>query len=289
MRRHPSNIIDRGKEAVAVGVSAALFATLGGMAAKASAASEKGTIKSNVPHLVSSGLRPERSQLLPPPPPGPPEKLSPQEYKIAKQAFDHANNGPANENIIDNGGMRLMPGTIIYKAPMGGAVDHVIGKQNVEFWYFERLMKVRGELWAAARNIINKDGQIDEALDTDWATDPGYSLWVKVSQAESIPGYEHLMPWDSNPNDPNVKPMSGPPVYQIRPNDQDCIVIDQPHPEKLSDPRYLANFMSYPIKALHENGWEISANGIVFLPTKKPVRFVEAKPIPKLPANVAND
>lgn len=284
MQRHPKNFTGRGKEALAVSVSAALLAALGGTAAKASTASEKVTKKSGVPYLVSGKLRPEHPQDLREPTLRPfkaGEGMSFEQFNFTRHLLNRVNAGPYNENIIDNGGMRLMPGTKIYKAPMKNAVDHVIDSRHVEFWSFPRLMEVNGELWAAARNIINKDGYVDEVLDGAWATDPRFSRWVNISQAKRTPGFEHVMPWDANPNDPHLKTVSGPPVYGVMLNSQSRILINQPHPEDLSDPRYLAIYQSFPMPDLNRTdwmrkGWMISANGIIFLPTPRPVQFAKA-------------
>lgn len=282
MRQRPNNIIAHSKEALAVGVSAALFATLGAVAAKASTTSEKVTKKSGVPYLVSGKLRPEHSQDLPiirPFKAG--EGMSFKQFDFTRHLLNRVNTGPYVENIIDNGGMRLMPGAIIYKAPMKSAVDHVIDSKHVEFWSFPRLMEVNGELWAATRNIINKDGQIDEALDGDWATDPRFSRWVNIPQAKRVPEFEHVMPWASNPNNPHLRTVTGPPVYGVMLNSQSNILINQPHPEELSDPRYLAIYQSFLMQDVKragwmKKGWMISANGIVFFPTPRPVQFVKA-------------
>lgn len=276
MRQHPNKFYSHSKEAVAAGVSAALLLALGGMAAKASAASEKETAK-NTPHLVASGLGPEHSQApLPWADPAWAEKLTLTEYKVAKQVFNHANNGPANENIIDVGGMRLMPGTKIYRAPMESAVDHVIDKKHVEFWSLERLMQVNGKLWAAAvpQKFRKGEGFLVPPMDT--MIEPRYSLWVNISEAEKVPGFEHLVPMGPDISR-GAKPWKLPPVFQIKPNDQGRIMITQPHPNEFSDPRYLANSRSYDVKYMNESGWEFSINGMVFIPTNKPVRFMKAK------------
>lgn len=288
MSRTP-NPHNRLYESMAVGAGAAVL-LLGGLATKASASSEKDDTK-NTPRLVANGLGTEK--LLPLPPLANPygEKLTPQEYKVAKAAFDRVNNGPANENIIDVGGMRLMPGTRVHRAPMESAVDHVIDKNHAEFWYTYRLIPKGGDLWAVARRILDiQKGHVHEIPhDMDSAIDPSSSLWVKVSQAEAMPGFEHLVPMDPDISQ-GARPWDLPPVYQVGINGQGRLVINQPHPDALSDPRYLANFYSDSKKIMvRQDGWAFSAGSIAFIPTKRPVRFMKAKPIPKLPANVAND
>jgi hypothetical protein len=200
--------------------------------------------------------------------------MTPEQYNYAKKVLNRLNSGPAEMNVIETGGVLLMPGTQVYKAPMKGAIDHVINKQHREFWSLYRLAPINGELWIAARNAADSTGHTDEVLGSDWATDPKYSRWVKISQAEKVKGFGHYEPLAPGAT---VNRWNLPHVYAIRPNDQHNIMITQPHPEELSDPRYLATYSTIETKQYKQTQYMPGPNSILFQRTKRPVRFEKAK------------
>lgn len=264
MPKSPNNYIDRGKEALAVGVSAALFATLGAVAAKASTTSEKKAIKSSVPHLVPSGLGPKQplTEFLS-------SSAERDPYAYAAMILAARDKGPLEENVIDNGAILLTSGAVVYKAPIEGAIDHIVPKRRFALWSFSRLVPVGDTLWAVAWDREN-------GAYYDQVSDPRGDEWVKVPK-DNTATFRHLVPMDYNPDKSSNYQRTF--SVQVIPDSTSRLrVVSVGNvPEELLDWRNIASRYEDSTKYQNKYGWQFGATSVIFIPTKTPVRFIKAK------------
>src|SRR5581483_3490791 len=226
----------------------------------------------NTPYQISNGLYPEGLQTQAQ---EAMTRLTPAEFTFTQHVLDNYNNGAPEANPVDVGAMKLMPGTEIYRAPMKGAIDHVVDKSHYEGWFFPRVLLVNGQSWGVISKVVN-------GKDWNLATDPRDNLWVKLSQAQSVPGFKHLAPLDPSTMYTGPKLWKLPPVYATKPDGKGNLEISQEHPQELNNDSgvtltYCTTGEIKQLRYLSPDGTLTGPNRIVFAPTKRQIKYQRAQ------------
>ena len=247
---------------MAVGTSATAF-LVGGLATKANAMTTESLVAPDTPALLAgSYLEQPLTRFLS-------SSAEKDPYAFAEAVLASRDKGPLEKNVIDNGGILLTSGTVIYKAPVEGAIDHVIPKGRFALWAFVRLVPVGGTLWAVAWN--NEKGAYSNQVRESRGNE-----WVKVPK-DNTATFKHLVPRDYNPDKSRNYPRTI--AVQIIPGNASRLqIVGAPGaPEDLMDWRNIATRYEDDIKYLRKDNIQFAPGGEMLIPAEQPLRFEKAK------------